>query len=852
MRLASRLFVAAMASLLAVTAVAAGAQAAPPGAGKIRVTFSTPEGVAGLLTLTNGAERLVATKATGGTVQTVELSATSGRFSLGAKPVMAGTKRYVAVTNPLNDIQVQPNATAEVKVTYALSRGVQEVHQVGLAPDSVRLRWAAPVGTKVLVRRMVGDSPAMNPSQGSAVRSDALGLVDQGLRPGTRYTYSFWATPGDSAFGVSQAAGPVTLTVGTSDPANPGTASYVVRPGTLLARAEQVLSSEPADNGVQVVFADGVDVPAPGSAVVLPISDSLRGGYLGVVTSVSVDGRAVRLEAGGIGDAFDFYHLDVPNLSVLPLESINAPDVEAGSVPVGQSAGVLPAGTAMQSTPTASSALSSRAGRLGAAQGTQTAKLSALAVPAQEVPTGTTECKKWSGSGEGIAFDPGMELAGHFRTTVDKYNFLGASLPTGMSLDMQAAVTLSGAMTAKMSVSVSCTIRLPKVMVKLPSGPVPMAFYFMPTAKVSVAGAIQVSNLGAAVTLGFAADGYVGFNGDNNFNGRLINEANLLTPQVDNVAGGLTSKVGGDVLIGPGAGSEKVGVIAGIGGTFVPIDAKAMVVVPTTPGSSPCLTLDFGGQVGVLLSARAFLGPVDFKADYLIPGLSKKFSYLPEPWRWPTACDEVLNPSDDVLGDGVTKVEDGVDGDSAQWGYLDGFAPGSKAWVLSTGYISQATGTPGTTASSDLGRPGNAALSSYSGFGTFDAAAYRVKLIPTGDTLHVRYVFASEEYPEWVGSSYNDVMAVFVNGKNCAHVPGTTTPVSINSINDRTNASFYVDNRTGASGYNTSFDGLTSPLECSVPVVPGVPVDVEIAVADASDHILDTAVALLDKGIWSD
>jgi hypothetical protein len=42
------------------------------------------------------------------------------------------------------------------------------------------------------------------------------------------------------------------------------------------------------------------------------------------------------------------------------------------------------------------------------------------------------------------------------------------------------------------------------------------------------------------------------------------------------------------------------------------------------------------------------------------------------------------------------------------------------------------------------------------------------------------------------------------------------------------------------------------PLECSVPVTPGKPVSVRIALADASDGAYDSAVALLDGGIWSD
>ena len=61
----------------------------------------------------------------------------------------------------------------------------------------------------------------------------------------------------------------------------------------------------------------------------------------------------------------------------------------------------------------------------------------------------------------------------------------------------------------------------------------------------------------------------------------------------------------------------------------------------------------------------------------------------------------------------------------------------------------------------------------------------------------------------------------------------------------------FIDNSSGMSGYDTVMNGLTVPLTCSVTVAPGVPVDLEIAVADTSDGQYDTAVALTDGGIWS-
>ena len=853
------MILALLASVLVIVGLAAPPTfAAPSGEGQIIITFDAPEGVPGLVTLTSKSNSLFAMKSADGPTS-VTLDSPVGRYDVVAQPVMSGTKRYVGILSQ-HSVQIGNERTTRLTVRYALSKSVQEVHLTALTSTSIGLTWNAPAGTSVKVRRVEGDLPATSPSQGVAVRVSGSSLTDAGLKPGTRYSYSIWAAPGDASHGAN---GPVVITVGTDGSADSGTASYVVKPGTLLATAGQISSLATTGDGVRVVLADGVAPPVPGAAVVLPASDVLRGGYVGLVTGVSTDGRTIELVAGGIGDAFDYYHLRIDDLGSLPAQLIGEDDPSAAVSPQSPSA---PAGAP---SPTASvSASSSEKMPPGQTKQQQQAALrdagksAPVTSSAEEVtlsPQSLTaaeaasevQCGKFSGTGEVVDFDPGFQLAGDFEMTVNKYGFL-AKVPVGVSVDTHAAVTVSGALTASVTGNYQCKVNTPSVMIPFPAGPVPMGFYYKPTVRVGVEGAIKVSNLGAAVTLGFAVDGYVGFKGDNHFDTDLISEAHPLTPQVDSVSGGLTAKIGGDVLIGPGAGSTGAGVIVGLGGTFVPLDAHANVVVPTTPGGSPCLTFTYGGQIGVLLSARAWLGVVDFKADFLLPGLSTTFDYPGSPWKWPTACDQLPNPSDDVLGDGVTKVDDGVEGSDVQWGYLEGFAPGTKAWVLSTGNIADAAGSPDQFASTSLGNPGNTTLSSYSGYPTYDAAAYKVKLIPTGSQLHVRYVFASEEYPEYVGSAYNDAMAVFVNGVNCAFVPGTSTPVSINTINDHTNSAYYVDNTTGASGYSTAFDGLTVPLECTVQVTPGVPVDVEVAVADASDGIFDSAIALLDQGIWSD
>ena len=78
-----------------------------------------------------------------------------------------------------------------------------------------------------------------------------------------------------------------------------------------------------------------------------------------------------------------------------------------------------------------------------------------------------------------------------------------------------------------------------------------------------------------------------------------------------------------------------------------------------------------------------------------------------------------------------------------------------------------------------------------SGFNTFDAAVLEFDFVPTANQVVFDYVFASDEYPEWVATPYNDVFAFFVNGTNYAQVrqvagdPASPfVPVAINNINN--------------------------------------------------------------------
>lgn len=130
------------------------------------------------------------------------------------------------------------------------------------------------------------------------------------------------------------------------------------------------------------------------------------------------------------------------------------------------------------------------------------------------------------------------------------------------------------------------------------------------------------------------------------------------------------------------------------------------------------------------------------------------------------------------------------------------------------------------------------------------------------DTLYLKYVFGSEEYPEYVLNLYNDVFGFFVSGpnplggdysqKNIAIVPGSDPelPVSIDNINNviPSYPEYYVDN-TG--GMTIEYDGFTTVLYAKLPIIPGEEYHIKMAIADAGDGILDSGVCLEENSLFT-
>jgi hypothetical protein len=229
-----------------------------------------------------------------------------------------------------------------------------------------------------------------------------------------------------------------------------------------------------------------------------------------------------------------------------------------------------------------------------------------------------------------------------------------------------------------------------------------------------------------------------------------------------------------------------------------------------------------------------------------------------------------LSLAQELAGPGVTVTTATFTGDNQQGGLFAGPGVGDAIGVgdgvvLSTGKVADVPGPNESQGkSSSLGEPGDAYLDTVvAPDDTNDAAVLAMTFVPSSSDLEINYVFASEEYDEYV-NEFNDVFAFQVNGVNCATVASASgpQPVTINTINHTVNGQIYIDNFAGdADGdtgtaygpgpYDTEFDGFTQVLTCFATVTPGVPNSLRLAIADTRDSALDSAVFLESSGVTS-
>jgi hypothetical protein len=138
------------------------------------------------------------------------------------------------------------------------------------------------------------------------------------------------------------------------------------------------------------------------------------------------------------------------------------------------------------------------------------------------------------------------------------------------------------------------------------------------------------------------------------------------------------------------------------------------------------------------------------------------------------------------------------------------------------------------------------------GYTVNDATVLEFDFESAGGDVYFNYVFASEEYNEWVDSPFNDVFGFFLDGTNIAELPDGT-PVTIDTVNKLDNPTLYNNNdpSDGIPPFNIEYDGFTDVLTVSFTGLSAGTHHIKLAVADAGDHVLDSAV-FLQAGTFSD
>ena len=213
-----------------------------------------------------------------------------------------------------------------------------------------------------------------------------------------------------------------------------------------------------------------------------------------------------------------------------------------------------------------------------------------------------------------------------------------------------------------------------------------------------------------------------------------------------------------------------------------------------------------------------------------------------------------------ILGPGVAIVPGtaSFDGDfrsSGIWQNGDAdstqLTPADTGVILSTGQVGDITNESGeqnqvpNTTTNTFGDNGDPDFDVAAGGPTFDAAILEADIVTAESLLSIQFTFASEEYPEFVGSIFNDFVGVWVN--DTLVTSPIFTNVQINSLNQDENETLFIDNTN--DDFNTEADGLTVTLSLTIPVIPNVPNSLKIGIADVADPNFDSAVLIAANSI---
>ncbi len=234
-----------------------------------------------------------------------------------------------------------------------------------------------------------------------------------------------------------------------------------------------------------------------------------------------------------------------------------------------------------------------------------------------------------------------------------------------------------------------------------------------------------------------------------------------------------------------------------------------------------------------------------------------------------TQSNNALTIAQSLVGSGVTISNATISGNANQSGT---FTNGNSAnlgfnsgVVLSTGNVASIPQGGSAFASTDYSGAGDATLNGIASAPTRDASVLQFDFVVQGNVLDFRYVFGSEEYPEYVCSQYNDVFGFFISGpnpgggnysnSNIALIPNSSLSVAINAVNSGQPGGGYSSSGCNSLAYsqyyisNTNggfivYDGYTTVFNSHISVVPCQTYHLKLAIADVSDGVFDSGVFL--------
>ena len=219
---------------------------------------------------------------------------------------------------------------------------------------------------------------------------------------------------------------------------------------------------------------------------------------------------------------------------------------------------------------------------------------------------------------------------------------------------------------------------------------------------------------------------------------------------------------------------------------------------------------------------------------------------------------------------GITIVQDSIKYTGANVAsgiFTDGLLSGigiDKGIILTTGTAKDAEGPNHFDGSYKTrnGLDGDPDLDTLiTGSTTKDATTLEFQFYTEGGDVFFNYVFASEEYNEFVNTEFNDVFGFFLNGENIALIPGTTTPVAINTVNggrdgkgegdDASHPEFFnnndKDNVNVRELFDLEYDGFTNVFTAQALGLASGSHTIKLAIADTKDDQRDSAVFIQAK-----